>query len=214
MFFCGLLLGIKIRPKLIQKEPFGGYIGVPDPDHPAKWQLPTPKKNNFNPQKKARALAAPLSWPRHGRVQSRGSTAHDHATRFELSCDLRAASNWGVLHVCHRRGCHRSHPLACAPPLAAVGIRRLELALSRLLPFLAPEESQWRSHHISLSLCPAALPTVSRRQTGPSLSRRRPSPPQPRSFAQPFATRNVAVRERSERKQTETMSVLGCRHTL
>ena len=96
--------------------------------------------------------------PRHGRVQSRGSTAHDHATRFELSCDLRAASNWGVLHVCHRRGCHRSHPLACAPPLAAVGIRRLELALSRLLPFLAPEESQWRSHHISLSRCPAALP--------------------------------------------------------
>ena len=118
--------------------------------------------------------------PRLGRVQSRDSTAHDHATRFELSCDLRAASNWGVLHVCHRRGCHRSHPLACAPPLAAVGIRRLELALSRLLPFLAPEESQWRSHHISLSLCPAALPTVSRRQTGPSLSRRRPSPPQPR----------------------------------
>ena len=90
----------------------------------------------------------------------------DHATRFELSCDLRAASNWGVLHVCHRRGCHRSHPLACAPPLAAVGIRRLELALSRLLPFLAPEESQWRSHHISLSLCPAALPTLSRSKPG------------------------------------------------
>ena len=84
-------------------------------------------------------FAVPRSWPRHGRVQSRGSTAHDHATHFELSCDLRAASNWGVLHVCHRRGCHRSHPLACAPPLAAVGIRRLELALSRLLPFLAPK---------------------------------------------------------------------------
>ena len=120
MFFCGLLLGIKIRPKLIQKEPFGGYIGGPTPDHPAKWQLPTPKKNNFYPQKKATALAAPRSWPRHGRVQSRGSTAHDHATRFELSCDLRAASNWGVLHVCHRRGCQ---PVASACVCAAACCR-------------------------------------------------------------------------------------------
>ena len=51
MFFSVVLLLIKSRPKLIQKEPFGGYIGVPDPDHPAQWQLPTPKKNIFNPRK-------------------------------------------------------------------------------------------------------------------------------------------------------------------
>ena len=72
------------------------------------------------PEKKDRALAVPRSWPRHGRVQSRGSTAHDHATRLELSCDLRAASHWGVLHVCHRRGCQ---PVASACVCAAACCR-------------------------------------------------------------------------------------------
>jgi hypothetical protein len=49
-------LGIKTRPNYFQKEPFGGYIGGPTPDHPAQWQLPTPKKNSFYPRKKARSF--------------------------------------------------------------------------------------------------------------------------------------------------------------
>ena len=159
-------------------------------------------------------MAAPLSG-RDTAVFNLGVQLHTimpHASSYLATCEQQVIGACCMFAIA--AAASRSHPPACAPPLAAVGLRRLELALSRLLPFLAPEESQWRSHHISLSLCPAALPTVSRRQTGPSLSRRRPSPPQPRSSAQAFATRNVAVRERSERKQTETMRVLGCRHTL
>ena len=162
MFFSGLLSAIKTRSKLIQKERFGGYIRRITTDHPAQWQLPTPKTTKERQSLGCSSVLGPDTAVFNLGVQLH--TIMPHASSY---LDLRAASNWGVLHVCHRRGCHRSHPLACAPPLAAVGIRRLELALSRLLPFLAPEESQWRSHHISLSLCPAALPTVSRRQTGP-----------------------------------------------
>ena len=158
MFFCGLLLLIKSRPKLIQKEPFGGYIGGPTPDHPAQWQLPTPKKNNFNPQKNDRALAAPRSWPRHGRVQSRGSTAHDHATRFEYlaTCEQQvigaccmfaiAAAAMTVASACVcAAACCRGHSQAGVgfePPLAIPRTGRVAVA---------------KPSHFSLALpcCPA-----------------------------------------------------------
>ena len=117
MFFCGLLLGIKSRPKLIQKEPFGGYIGVPDPDHPAQCQLPTPKKNNFNLQKKARALAAPLSG-RDTAVFNLGVQLHTimpHASSYLATCEQQ------VIGAC------------CMFAIAAAAIGRIRLRVRRRL---------------------------------------------------------------------------------
>jgi len=122
MFFCGLLLGIKIRPKLIQKEPFGGYIGRAGSARPScEVRASNSEEKYFLSTKEGQSLGSSsvLGQTRPCSISGFNCT-RDHATRFELSCDPRAASNWGVLHVCHRRGCQ---PVASACVCAAACCR-------------------------------------------------------------------------------------------